>query len=312
MRWACALGILAVAVLGCSGAASAGGYRAPRNVFGQPDFEGLWTFNSLTRLERPPAYRTLVITDAQVRASPPAELIAPDDVGQASSESYDAGLALARVNGEIRSSWIVDPVDGRLPFSEAGRARATWVPGFDGPEARSSQERCVVMPGAGPPMLNNIYNNNLQILQTREHLVIFLEHGHEARIVRIGEHRHRPAAMTRWMGDTIGWWDGDSFVMETTNFAPGQSMRRFPIATYYLSSKAVVTERLTRISPTQILYAYTVTDPENYTRPWRGEMPLTVTKGPMFEYACHEGNYSMRGILGGARRQEQEAVAAVK
>jgi hypothetical protein len=288
--------------------AAAQTYRAPRTPTGQPDLQGLWTINSLTRLERPDRYPSVVISAAQARTIAPPPLIAPDAVGQDDSETYDAeGLELARFGDEIRTAWIVDPPDGRLPYTPEGRARATKAPTFEGPEPRFVQERCLTLPGVGPPLLNGLYNNHVQIVQTPDHLVIFLEQNHEARVVRIGDRRHGPAAIRRWMGDTIGWWDGESFVMETNGFTPTQSQRSYPLARLYISSDAVVTERLTRISPTQIRYSYTVVDPANYTRPWRGEMPFNATKGPLYEYACHEGNYSLPNILAGARAEERAA-----
>jgi hypothetical protein len=302
MKAACVLAVLLAFGL-TQPTAAAGPYRAPRNAIGQPDFEGIWTSNSFSRLERPDVYPSVVITEAQARAIRPPPLIAPDDVGQDDSETYDEGLALARINGQIRTAWIVDPPDGRLPFTSAGRARAVKPPTFDGPEPRSNQERCLMMPAVGPPISNGLYNNNLQVLQTRDHLVIFFEQNHEARIVPIGRRAHGP--VSRWMGDTVGWWEGEAFVMETTHFAPAQSLRTYPLGRMYLSPDAVVTERLERVSPTQILYSYTVADPENYTRPWRGEMPLNASKGPIYEYACHEGNYSLPNILAGARAQER-------
>jgi len=304
MRYACVVAVLlAFGLVQTSGAA--GPYRAPRNAMGQPDLEGLWTSNSFSRLERPDVYPSVVITEAQARAIRPPPLIAPDDVGQDESETYDEGLALARIGGEIRTAWIVDPPDGRLPFTPEGRARAVKPPTFEDPERRYTQERCLTLPGVGPPMTNGLYNNNLQVLQTRDNLVIFLEQNHEARIVPIGRRPHSP--VSRWMGDTVGWWEGEAFVMETTNFAPAQSLRTYPLGKIYLSPDAVVSERLERVSPTQILYSYTVVDPANYTRPWRGEMPLNASKGPIYEYACHEGNYSLPNILAGARAQERAA-----
>ena len=296
------------------GVADAGDYKPQRNRLGQPDLEGLWSANSLTRLERPEGYPSLVITEAQARALPPPRpvLTDDDDVGTLQSEWLDAGLALARLGGEIRTSWIVDPPDGRLPYTPEGRARLKVQPNSDGPEGRTNNERCLNPATAGPPMLNGPYNNHWQIVQTPDHVLISTEQNHEARIVHLGDRRHGPPQIHKWMGDSIGWWAGDSLVIETTNFAPEQSMRRNPLAALYLSSEAVVTERFTRVSPTQILYRFAVSDPANFTQVWRGEIPLTVARGPVFEYACHEGNYSMRGILGGARRQEQDAAAAAK
>ena len=304
---------LAVAIL-IGSSAEAAGYKPPRNGLGQPDLEGLWSSNSLTRLERPAGYPSLVITEEQARGLPPPRPVLADDdvVGTLQSEWLDDGLTLARLGGEIRTSWIVDPPDGRLPYTPEGRIRLKDQPNSDGPEGRTNNERCLNPATAGPPMLNGPYNNHWQIVQTPEHVLISTEQNHEARIVRLGERRHGPAEIRKWMGDSIGWWAGDSLVIETRNFAPGQSMRRNPLAALYLSSEAVVTERFTRISPTQILYRFEVSDPANFTQVWRGEIPLTAAKGPTFEYACHEGNYSMRGILAGARREESEAAAATK
>jgi hypothetical protein len=250
MRHACVLAVLMAFGL-AQPSLAAGPYRAPRNAAGQPDLQGIWTSNSLSRLERPDTYPSVVITEAQARAIRPPPLIAPDDVGQDQSETYDEGLALARIGGQIRTAWIVDPPDGRLPFTPEGRARAGKAPTFDGPEPRSNQERCLVMPAVGPPITNGLYNNNLQILQTGDDLVIFFEQNHEARIVPIGRRQH--GALNRWMGDTIGWWEGEAFVMETTNFAPAQSLRSYPLGRFYLSPHAVVAERLERVSATQIL-----------------------------------------------------------
>ncbi len=309
MKSAFGLALALVLALAGTGAIS-GPYKAPRTALGQPDLEGLWTSNSLSRLERPDIYPTVVISEAQARAIRPLPLIAPDDTGQADSETYDEGLALARVRGEIRTAWIVDPPDGRLPFTPEGRTRATKPPSFDGPETRTNQERCLMMPGVGPPLASSLYNNNLQILQTKDHVVIFLEMNHEARIIPISKRSH--SEIPRWMGDTIGCWEGDALVMETTNFAPAQSSRSSPLIRTYMSPGAVVTERLERVSPSEILYSYTVVDPPNYTRPWRGEMPLKRTKGPIYEYACHEGNYSLPNILAGARAQERVAGSAAR
>lgn len=303
------LGLTLALMLALAGAdAACGPYKVPRTALGQPDLEGLWTSNSLSRLERPDIYPTVVISEAQARAIRPLALIAPDETGQAESETYDEGLALARVRGQIRTAWIVDPPDGRLPFTPEGRARAAKLPTFDGPETRTNQERCLMMPGVGPPLASSLYNNNLQILQAKDHVVIYLEMNHEARIIPIGRRPH--SQVHRWMGDTTGWWEGDAFVMETTNFASAQSARSSPLVRTYLSPDAVVTERLERVSPGEILYSYTVVDPPNYTRPWRGEMPMKRTKGPIYEYACHEGNYSLPNILAGARVQERAAASA--
>lgn len=297
-----------VLALAAAAPALARGYKAPLNRLGQPDLEGMWSFNSLTRLERPDIYSAVVISEAEARAKTPPPLIPPDATGQAESETYDTeNVGLARIDGQIRTAWIVDPPDGRLPFTPEGRARATAPNTLDGPETRTVQERCLLMPNVGPPMTVAIYNNFLKIVQTRDHVVILMEMNHEARIIPLGVRSHGP--LTRWMGDSVGRFAGDTLVIETTGIMPGQGQRTSPAARLFLSPQAVVTERLRRISPSQILYSYTVADPANYTRPWRGEMPLNASSAPMHEYACHEGNYSLTNILAGAREEEKAAAA---
>jgi hypothetical protein len=291
--------------LAAAATADAEPYKAPRNALGQPALEGVWSYNSLTRLERPDVYPSVVITEAQARAIRPPLMFAADDVGQDETETYDAeGREIARIGDQFRAAWIVDPPDGRLPYTPQGRARAHRPFSLANPEERSNQEQCLVFPAVGPPLISGLYNNNLQILQMKDHLVIHLEQGSEVRIIPIDK---APHGVARWMGETTGHWDGETFVMRTTNFWPTQSLRFFPLAAVYLSPDAVVTERLQRISATQILYSYTVSDPANYTRPWRGEMPFNVTRAAMYENACHEGNYSLPNILAGARAQEKAA-----
>ena len=304
-----ALHLIVGLFLAAAAAAGAQPYKAPHNALGQPALEGVWSYNSLTRLERPDAYPSVVITEAQARAIRPLPMIAPDAVGQAETETYDPeGLEVGRIGDQFRAAWIVDPPDGRLPYTPEGRARAHKPFTLANPEERSNQERCLVFPALGPPLTSGLYNNHLRILQTRDHLVIFFEQGSEVRIIPIG--KAPPGGVPRWMGDTTGHWEGDAFVMRTTNFWPTQSLRSFPLAVLYLSQDAVVTERLQRISATQILYSYTVSDPANYTRSWRGEMPFNASRAAMYENACHEGNYSLPNILGGARVEEQAAATA--
>jgi hypothetical protein len=303
-----AFGFFIGALFALATSAHAQAYKTPRNALGQPDLEGLWSSNSLTRLERPNVYPSVVITEEQARSVRPPPIIPPDDVGQDDTETYDAeGLALARVGNEIRTAWVVDPPDGRLPFTAAGRALAQGEPMLDGPEQRTNQERCLLMPSEGPPMTNGLYNNNLQIVQTKDHLVFVMEMIHDVRVIPIRRGSH--GSVSRWMGDSVGHWEGDTFVIETTRLQPSQAQRSYPLGRLYVSPDAVVTERLRRISATQILYSYSVADRANYTQTWRGEMPLNATKGPMYEFACHEGNYSLPNILAGARAQERAARA---
>ncbi len=321
----------ALAALLLAGAAQAAEpYKAPRNTFGQPDLSGVWTNASLTNLVRPANFKSLTITDEQARAieqgraraveaqARPTDPNAPppragQDPGGYNNFWTDPGVAMGRIRGEVRTSWIVDPADGQLPYSPSGKklfedtlfkARNT----FDGPEARPLGERCVLGFGstAGPPMLNVLYNNHYQIQQSKDAVAIVVEMNHDARIIRLTDRKHPPKNIRLWMGDSFGWWEGDTLVVETSNFTPGESLRPYFGNSLFISPDGKVTERFTRVSPTQILYQFEVDDPTTYTRVWKAEMPLNASKGAMYEYACHEGNYSLPGILGGARRAEAE------
>jgi hypothetical protein len=308
-RAALIVGIASLMVLVGIGA-RAEGYRPPRGAFGYPDLAGIWSSNSTTKLERPSVYPSLVITPAQARAIPPPPAFGDDDVGQEETEAHDPGWALARVGRQIRTSWVVDPPDGRLPYTEAGRKLVQGPFLSDGPETRPTNDRCLPFMSAGPPMLNAGGSNLWQILQTRDHVVFEMEGNHEIRIVRLTEKGALPpGGPAQWLGRSAAWYEGDTLVVRTTGFHALQSLRRFSFARLYLSSDALVTERFRRISPRQILYVFEVHDPAIFSRDWRAEMPLTASRGPIYESGCQEGNYSMAGILGGARVEEQ-AVAA--
>jgi hypothetical protein len=181
---------------------------------------------------------------------------------------------------------------------------------FDGPEARPATERCLAggSGSTGAPLFMPRYNANYQIIQTRDHVAISMEQNREIRIVRLNGAKRLPPEMRRWMGDSIGWWEGDTLVVETINFAPGDAFK--PASPILVSHNAKVTERLTRISPGEILYAYTVEDPETFTQTWRAEMILSATPNRVLEYACHEGNYSMYGMLAGGREADRRRAAA--
>ncbi len=277
----------------------------PRTAWGKPDFQGEWTNASLTTLERPDVLPSVVVAPAAATsfetAHPRRPFIPNDAVGQGDSELWELTGGLARVNGEIRGAWIVDPPNGKLPFTEAGRTRVRGIVGVDNPEERTLGDRCLT-DKAGPPMLNGNYNNRWRFVQTPDFLVILMEHQSEVRIIRIGDVRHLPDAVRPWKGDSIAHWDGDTLVIETRNLNARQAWRRHALWNYYVSDKGAVTERISWSRDGELLYEFVVDDPETYTQRWRGQMPLRVTSEPMFEYACHEGNYSMTNILAGGRR----------
>ena len=306
------------------------GYLPPRTEFGTPDLQGTWSIATQTNLERAARFNgKLVITEeeaAQIEALVAERTEAsyqpsdPDreaptagvNVGGYNTFWMDPGSRLAMVNGEIRTSVLVDPTDGQLPYSEKGRQNFAEAmerrQRFDGPEVRPLGERCVVGFGSsgGPPKLPVLYNNNTQIVQTPDYVVLLAEMNHDARIVRINADFHEPA-FNPWLGDSIGYYEGDTLVVKTTNFHPQQSMRSSLEHRFYASQTMVATERFTRVSDDAILYQFTIDDDENYTQPWSGELPMNKASEPLYEYVCHEGNYALPGILAGARVAEQDA-----
>jgi hypothetical protein len=321
----------ALAVSPIALAQAAGVWQVPRTPDGHPDFQGVWTNGSLTSLERGAQYKgpTMSADEAAAMAKRTAERNltgnkptdpttgAPPkgrDVGGYNNIYMDSGTQVAKVKGEYRTSWVVDPPNGRIPYSEAGRkiyetdlARRRTT--FDGPEVRPLGERCMVGYGstAGPPMINVLYNNHYQFVQTPKALMIDVEMNHDARVVRIGD-QHRPNAIKPWMGDSVGRWEGDTLVVETVNMHPQESLRTNTSVTFYISPAAKITERFTRVAETEILYEFSVDDPAIFTQVWKAEMTLTRDRGPVYEYACHEGNYALPGILAGARADDAKNV----
>ncbi|CAN5121525.1 hypothetical protein BH11PSE2_BH11PSE2_14720 [soil metagenome] len=323
------LGVAALALLASASLAHAQAYKAPRTAYGAPDLEGTWTNASITGLERPASMPGLVISEEQAKrmeAQAIARSVAGDrptdpnappptvggDVGGYNAGWTDPGTKVGRIRGQARGSWIIDPADGRLPYTAAGKAAfakqlAYARETFDGPEARPLGERCILGFGstAGPPMLNVLYNNNYQFVQTKDQIAILVEMNHDVRIIRLNTKDHLPPHVRPWMGDSIGWWEGDSLVVETTNFNLAEGLRPNMSVSYFMSPDAKVTERFTRVAADQILYEFSVDDPKTFTRVWKAEMALNATKGPIYEYACHEGNHALDGILAGARQDEK-------
>ncbi len=319
-----ALWVAAIAVVLASAVESgAEAWKPPRMSWGAPDLQGTWTNATITGLERNDEIENLVLTQEQasqiesgtakfmasIDQLPEGELEAGKDVGGYNTFWMDPGSRLARVRGEIRSSLIVDPSDGKIPYSWRGRARLFkrfWeLRNADNPETRLLGERCIVGFGSsgGPPMLPVLYNNHYQIVQSPGFVMILVEMNHNARIVRIGG-RPLPDAIRPWLGDSIGHWDGDSLVVETTRFNPGQSFRGSLRHVIYMDSDAKVVERFTRVSTKEILYEFSVEDPTSFTQVWRAEVPMLAAEGRIYEYACHEGNYSLTGILAGGREED--------
>ena len=287
----------------------------PRARDGHPDLQGTWNFSSLTPLERPAQFADKpVLTDAEAAAFERETLdrtnadrrrdTADADVAQAYNNAwYDRGT---KVVGTKRSSLIIDPPDGRIPSLTASgqafagarvEARRERGPA-DAPEDRALAERCLLF-NAGPPLLPGPYNNNLQIVQTLDYVVIANEMIHDVRIVPLDGRPHLPAGIRRWQGDPRGHWEGDTLVVETTNFSDRTSFRG-------ADTQLRLVERFRRVDAKTLDYQFTVDNPSVFSRPWTVSLPMTASDGPIYEYACHEANYAMTGILRGARAQEKE------
>jgi len=237
----------------------------------------------------------------------------------------DPGANVIRIDGVARSSIITDPPTGRLPaLTPAGQARRAALAAeakrfgeFDHPEVRPLSDRCLLSFGsnAGPPMLPNyFYNNNYTIVQTRDHLMILSEMVHDVRVIRIAAAAaHPPATVQPWFGDSIGRWEGDTLVVETTNVHPAQARQASILWPTRGTSPAMkVIERFTRTGPDTVNYKFTVEDPDTFVAPFSGELPFTRIDEMIYEYACHEGNYAMQNILAGERAKEREEAARAR
>ncbi|MFL5298094.1 MAG: hypothetical protein ACJ798_17090 [Phenylobacterium sp.] len=303
-------------------------YHAPRTAYGAPDLQGIWTNSALTFLARPPIFKGLIATDAEEKMmlkgfmSLVGDLIkptvdpnegAPPVVKEApQSDILEMDLHLGRIDGQPRSSWIVEPANGQIPFTDAGRkAYAGRRSTLNDPEARPLTERCMIAIGSpeGPPMMNTGFNANYRIVQAKDFVAIQVEMNHDVRIVRMVDRTHAPAPVTRWMGDSVGWWDGDTLVVETTNLDPRAAVDSLN-GGFRNGPKTRIIERFTRTAKDAILYEFTVQDADYYKQPWSGQMPMRTAKGPIYEYACHEGNYSIANALSGARAEEKLAANA--
>ena len=313
-------------------------YKAPRTAFGQPDLSGYWSNSTLTPMTRKPELGDrLVYTPAEVKkledfvvheieeGNKPTDPNAPvnasnglelrpefaaagGDVGGYNRGWLDPGNQVMRVGGEPRTS-LITTRNGQVPPRKDGQAGQERYGGglgnFDNPENRSLGERCIIGFGrnAGPPMFpNGFYNNNYRIVQTPDAVAIEVEMAHDMRIIPLNA-KHRTDGQRPWFGDSVGWWEGDTLVVETTNIPERQA---FMGAWKDLK----VTERFTRTAKDRLRYAFTVSDPTAWAQPWGGEYEFSPLNGIIYEYACHEGNYALPGILAGARAQEKERAEA--
>jgi hypothetical protein len=300
-------------------AATAGSKAAPvRTADGKPDLQGVWNFANITPLERPSQFAGKeFLTDADVAAFEAAAAAnrvdrapRPGDPGTYNQFWIDAGTKVA---ANRRTSLIVDPPDGKLPSytpegakRRAERAAITRRPPT-GPEDLAVDERCIVGFNAGPPMMPGAYNNYVQIVQHPDYVVILNEMVHDARIVPLDGRPH--GSVPQWMGTSRGRWQGETLVIETKNFRPEGTAHNANIGDRLeaIDGNLHLIERLTRVDADTLNYEFTITDPSAFTTSWTVSYPMTRSPDQLYEYACHEGNYSMSGILRGARAQERAA-----
>jgi hypothetical protein len=303
-------------------AVAAQDYQAPKTLFGVPDVQGVWTYQTRTSLQRPELYETLEIdketmlekmisTDEynKILAETGAEGPSGGAVGAYNDFWFAPGDALAFMNGKYRTSLIVDPADGQIPWQEEGQKtrqsqRKNLLMGnerSDGPEGRALADRCLVSYASTMPFVSSFYNNNMQIVQTPGHVMLLAEMVHNVRVVRI-DADFRNLGFRQWLGDSIGYYEEDTLVVITKNFSPWQ------IKEHLISENVTLTERFRRVAEDEMHYSFTIEDSELYTQAWTAEMPMTTLDEQLYEYACHEGNYSLPAILAGARREEVDAV----
>jgi hypothetical protein len=299
-------------------------WTAPRTADGQPDLQGVWANNNVTPLERPAALAGKpFLTNAEVAAlkAKAADLFSGDGDAAFGDDVFNAVIAgaknftssdattgnynqfwIADRDFDNRTSLIIDPPDGRLPplTPEAQKRRPSLSldrtqRGADGPEDRSLSERCITF---GAPRIQAAYNSYFQIFQTRDSVAILMETIHDARIIPLDRRTHLGQNLRQWLGDSIGHWEGETLVVDTTNYSPKSDFRGS-------HENLHVVERFTRVSPNRIDYQIKIDDPTTWTKPWTVLIPLKLTHEQVYEYACHEANEGMAGILAGARAQEK-------
>jgi hypothetical protein len=294
-------------------------YVQPRTPDGQPDLQGFWTNSTYTPLERPNGVTKEFYTPEEAAAAEKraaereADQTEPGTIADVHYDFTQFGLDKSQSTfaRSLRTSQIVDPPNGKLPpltaegqkrVADRAAARKAMGGPYDAVENMPIGSRCIIMAGAGPPMQNTGYNNNFQIVQGPGYVMLLVEMIHDVRIIPLDGRPQPPKNVRHWMGVSRGRWDGNALVVETTNFNGKNPFRG-------ASENLKVTERFTRTSADTIDYRFTVEDPSTWERPWTAEMPVQRSQGPIFEHACHEGNYSIANILAGAREEEKRLAA---
>ena len=292
-------------------------YTPSRTPDGQPDLQGFWTNSTYTPLERPKGVTKEFYTNEEAAAAEKRaaenenEQTEPGTIPDVHYDFTQFGLDRNQspFSRNLRTSLIVDPPDGRIPpMTAEGQKRAAereeairrMGGRWGAAESNDLDDRCIIMAGAGPPMMNSGYNSNYQIVQAPGYVMILVEMIHDVRIIPLDGRPHPSQNVRQWMGDSRGRWEGDTLVVETTNFNGKNPFRGS-------GEKMRVTERFTRVDAENIRYRFTVEDGTTWPRPWTAELPMKKTVGPIFEHACHEGNYGLYNTLVGARAEEKRA-----
>jgi hypothetical protein len=318
------IGVSGASAQGLALAAKPAGKPAPatatagaslRTPDGQPDLGGFWTNHTVTPLERPKELaEKAFFTPEEAADYAKRQLAVPEATGPGTYADVHYNMAQfgleksqSKVAANVRTSLIFDPPDGRIPAMtpearkrNADRAALNKGHEFDGPENRTLGEQCILWPNEGPPMLPAGYNSNLEIVQGPGYVAVMQEMIHDVRVIPTDGSPHLPASIRQWMGDSRGHWEGDTLVVDTTNFTDRTAFRG-------ASQNLHVVERFRRVDADTVLYQFTAEDPSTWAHSWSAEIPMTKIQGPLFEYACHEGNYGMANNLSGARAEEKQA-----
>jgi hypothetical protein len=285
---------------------------APRTPDGRPDLQGLWNNTTLTPLERPRNFAGKEFLTEAEAADYEKGIVQmrdqdPNDGANAVADPAVWWERATKIVSTRRTSMIVDPPDGRVPSLTmeaqkrmADQRAASIQHPADGPSDRSLQERCLLSPPSGLPMLPGPLNNNFQLVQTPDHVMIAMEMIHDVRIIPLDGRPHLPASIRKWLGDSVGHWESNTLVVDTTNFTDKTHFRGS-------DQNLRIIERFTRVGPETMLYEFTVDDPTTFVKPWKAELPMALTPGPMYEFACHEGNFALGRILSIAREAEKAA-----
>ncbi len=297
----------------------------PRTPDGQPDLQGIWNSASGTPVERPDELKgkefftereardwEMTMNERNKTDSRPASV---GVVGTYNDAFREMGTKPVKT---LRTSIVTDPPDGKIPAllpqaADARERRLERILHPDGPEDLALGDQCLMFSTGAPPMLPYNYNSNYRIVQTKDHVAIYVEMVHDTRIIPLDGRPHLPSSVRLWYGDSVGHWEGETLVVDTTNFIDKSSfyfeVPNLAVTGPFADENMHVVERLRRLDSETILYQFEVDDPTAYSRPWKGELTLAAAPGPIYEYACHEGNYALPDVLKAERANEKAAAA---